>query len=123
MGINPLLHAIIFIALGDLKSPKAIDLLSYRVLKETDQWTKIQIIQARAKILKASKDYRALPPLIELLRDTHQEVRNRAAVAVPDLSRSTGLAIVEFAIAAAVLLVSAASFTGTYRRPRPSDAG
>lgn len=46
-----------------------------------------------------------------------------AAIAVPDLSRSTGLATVEFAIAAAVLLVSAASFTGTYRRPRPSDAG
>jgi hypothetical protein len=46
-----------------------------------------------------------------------------AAIAVPDLSRSTGLATVEFAIAGAVLLVSAASFTGTYRRPRPSDAG
>jgi hypothetical protein len=46
-----------------------------------------------------------------------------AAIAVPDLSRSTGLVTVEFAIAGAVLLVSAASFTGTYRRPRPSDAG
>ena len=46
-----------------------------------------------------------------------------AAIAVPDLSRSTGLAIVEFAIAAAVLLVSLASFTGTYRRPTSHDAG
>ena len=41
-----------------------------------------------------------------------------AAIAVPDLSRSTGLAAIEFAIAGAVLLVSAASFTGTYRRTR-----
>ena len=41
-----------------------------------------------------------------------------AAIAAPDLSRSTGLAAVEFAIAGAVLLVSAASFTGTYRHPR-----
>jgi hypothetical protein len=46
-----------------------------------------------------------------------------ATIAVPDLSRSTGLATVEFAIAGAAFLVSAASFTGTYRRPRPSDAG
>jgi len=38
-----------------------------------------------------------------------------AAIAVPDLSRSTGLAAVEFAIAGAVLLVSLAAFTGTYR--------
>lgn len=41
-----------------------------------------------------------------------------AAIAVPDLSRSTGLAAIEFAIAGAVLLVSAASFTGTYRQTR-----
>ncbi len=46
-----------------------------------------------------------------------------AAIAVPDLSRSTGLATIEFAIAGAVLLVSLASFTGTYRQPSPSDAG
>ena len=46
-----------------------------------------------------------------------------AAIAVPDLSRSTGLAVIEFAIAGAVLLVSAASFTGTYRHPRSHDAG
>lgn len=46
-----------------------------------------------------------------------------AAIAVPDLSRSTGLAVVEFAIAGAALLVSAASFTGTYRQPSSSDAG
>ncbi len=46
-----------------------------------------------------------------------------AAIAVPDLSRSTGLAVIEFAIAGAVVLVSAASFTGTYQRPRPHDAG
>jgi hypothetical protein len=41
-----------------------------------------------------------------------------AIVAVPDLSRSTTLAIVEFTIAAAALIVSAASFTGTYRTER-----
>ena len=46
-----------------------------------------------------------------------------AAIAVPDLSRSTGLAVIEFAIAGAALLVSAASFTGTYRTPRSDDAG
>jgi len=46
-----------------------------------------------------------------------------ATIAVPDLSRSTGLAVIEFAIAGAVLLVSAASFTGTYRAPRTDDAG
>jgi HEAT repeat protein len=74
------------IALGELKSPKSIDLLSYRVLKETDPWTKIQIIQALAKILKASKDYRALPPLIELLRDENREVRNRTAVALMEIT-------------------------------------
>jgi len=44
-------------------------------------------------------------------------------IAVPDLSRSTGLALLEFAIAGAALLVSAASFTGTYRAPRSNDAG
>jgi hypothetical protein len=46
-----------------------------------------------------------------------------AAIAVPDLSRSAGLAAIEFAIAAAVLLVSVASFTGTYRRPTSDAAG
>ena len=46
-----------------------------------------------------------------------------AAIAVPDLSRSTGLAVIEFAIAGAVLLVSSASFTGAYRQPSSSDAG
>ncbi len=46
-----------------------------------------------------------------------------AAIAIPDLSRSTGLAAIEFAIAGAVLLVSLASFTGTYRAPRTSEAG
>jgi hypothetical protein len=38
-----------------------------------------------------------------------------ARVAVPDLARATGIALVEFTIAAAVALVSLASFTGTYR--------
>jgi hypothetical protein len=38
-----------------------------------------------------------------------------ALIAVPDLSRATGIATVEFTIAAAVALVSVASFTGTYR--------
>ena len=38
-----------------------------------------------------------------------------ALIAVPDLSRSTGIATIEFAIAVAVALVSAASLTGTYR--------
>jgi hypothetical protein len=46
-----------------------------------------------------------------------------AAIAIPDLSRSTGLAAIEFAIAGAVLLVSAASFTGMYRAPRSDHAG
>ena len=46
-----------------------------------------------------------------------------AAIAVPDLSRSTGLALIEFAIAGAVLLVSAASFTGMYRQPQSQHAG
>jgi hypothetical protein len=46
-----------------------------------------------------------------------------AAIAVPDLSRSTGLAVIEFAIAGAVLLVSAGSFTGTYRRAGSDAAG
>lgn len=46
-----------------------------------------------------------------------------AAIAVPDLSRSTGLATIEFVIAGAVLLVSVASFTGVYRRPSPNTAG
>lgn len=38
-----------------------------------------------------------------------------ALIAVPDLSRSTGIATIEFTIAAAVALVSLASLTGTYR--------
>lgn len=46
-----------------------------------------------------------------------------AAIAIPDLSRSTGLAVIEFAIAGAVLLVSSASFTGAYRTPRSDHAG
>jgi hypothetical protein len=46
-----------------------------------------------------------------------------AAIAVPDLSRSTGLAVIEFTIAGAVLLVSAASFTGMYRRAGSDAAG
>ena len=41
-----------------------------------------------------------------------------AAIAVPDISRSAGLAVVEFAIAGAVLVVSVASATGTYRTAR-----
>jgi hypothetical protein len=44
-------------------------------------------------------------------------------IAVADLSRSTGLAVIEFTIAGAVALVSAASFTGMYRRPSPDPAG
>ncbi len=40
-----------------------------------------------------------------------------AVIAVGDRSRSVGLATVEFAIAAAVLLVALGSFTGTYRAP------
>jgi hypothetical protein len=44
-------------------------------------------------------------------------------IAVPDLSRSIGLAAVEFAIAGAVAVVSAASFTGMYRQPRSDAAG
>ncbi len=46
-----------------------------------------------------------------------------AAIAIPDLSRSAGLAAIEFAIAGAVALVSAASFTGMYRQAGSGDAG
>ncbi len=42
-----------------------------------------------------------------------------ALIAVPDLSRSVGLATIEFAIAGAVALVSIASSTGTYRAAKP----
>ena len=38
-----------------------------------------------------------------------------ALIAIPDLSRSGGLAAIEFAIAGAVALVSLGSFTGMYR--------
>ena len=44
-------------------------------------------------------------------------------VAVPDLTRSRGLATIEFAIAGAVLLVAAASFTGVYTEPRTHRGG
>ncbi len=44
-----------------------------------------------------------------------------ALIAIPDLSRSGGLAAIEFAIAGAVGLVSLGSFTGMYRAA-PSDA-
>ena len=46
-----------------------------------------------------------------------------AGIAAPDLSRSSGLATIEFTIAGAVALVSAASFTGMYRRPTSDTAG
>lgn len=46
-----------------------------------------------------------------------------AGIAVPDLSRSTGIAVIEFTIAGAALLVSVASFTGTYREPTSRHAG
>jgi hypothetical protein len=39
------------------------------------------------------------------------------AIAVPDFSRSVGLAMVEVAIALAVALVAVASFTGVYPAP------
>lgn len=41
-----------------------------------------------------------------------------AAIAVPDLSRITGLAITEFVIAGAVAVVSLAALTGMYRAER-----
>lgn len=44
-----------------------------------------------------------------------------AAIAVPDLSRQTGLASVEFALAGAVLVVSLAATTGTFRAPPHGD--
>jgi hypothetical protein len=43
-------------------------------------------------------------------------------VAIPDLSRSTGLAVVEFTIAGAAMIVSLASVTGRYRAD-PEAAG
>ena len=43
-----------------------------------------------------------------------------ALIAVPDLSRSVGLATIEFAIAGAVAVVSIASSTGTYRAAKPN---
>jgi hypothetical protein len=42
-----------------------------------------------------------------------------ALIAVPDLSRSVGLATIEFAIAGAVALVSLGSFTGMYQAGAP----
>jgi hypothetical protein len=42
-----------------------------------------------------------------------------ALIAVPDLSRSVGLATIEFAIAGAAAAVSLASLTGTYRAAKP----
>jgi hypothetical protein len=39
-----------------------------------------------------------------------------AAIAVGDLDRATGVALVEFAIAGAAAIVSLASLTGVYRR-------
>jgi hypothetical protein len=44
-----------------------------------------------------------------------------ALVAAGDLSRSGGIATIEFAIAGAVALVSLASFTGRYRRAAAGD--
>ena len=44
-----------------------------------------------------------------------------ALIAIPDLSRSGGLAAIEFAIAGAVALVSLGSFSGTYRAAPPDD--
>lgn len=44
-------------------------------------------------------------------------------VAIPDLSKSTGLAVIEFAIAGAALAVSLASLTGTYRKVPEAPAG
>jgi hypothetical protein len=41
-----------------------------------------------------------------------------AAIAVPDLTRVSGLAITEFAIAGAVAVASLAALTGMYRAPR-----
>ena len=38
-----------------------------------------------------------------------------AAIAIPDLSRQAGLALVEFVLAGAVLVVSLAALTGTHR--------
>jgi hypothetical protein len=43
-------------------------------------------------------------------------------IAIPDLSRSTGLAAIEFAIAGAAMIVSLASLTGRYRSaPETAD--
>ena len=44
-----------------------------------------------------------------------------ALIAIPDLSRSGGLASIEFAIAGAVALVSLGSFSGVYRAAPPDD--
>jgi hypothetical protein len=44
-----------------------------------------------------------------------------ALIAIPDLSRSGGLAAIEFAIAGAVALVSLGSFSGVYRAAPPDD--
>lgn len=46
-----------------------------------------------------------------------------AAIALPDISRAAGLAVVELAIAGAVAAVSIASFTGTYQEPTTTTAG
>ncbi|HSL74703.1 MAG TPA: hypothetical protein VK853_09550 [Ilumatobacteraceae bacterium] len=46
-----------------------------------------------------------------------------AAIASADLSRSTGLALVEFAIAGAAATVSVAALSGVYRAAPASDLG
>lgn len=46
-----------------------------------------------------------------------------AAIALPDFSRASGLAVVELAIAGAVALVALASLTGRYRTPSPNVGG
>lgn len=46
-----------------------------------------------------------------------------AGIAVPDFSRSTGLAMVEIAIAGAVAIVAIASSSGQYRAATPNAGG
>lgn len=49
-----------------------------------------------------------------------------ALIALPDLSRSVGLAVLELIISAALIAVGAAAFTGRYRlapAPAPADDG
>lgn len=74
------------IALRELMDAGAIELLSARAAAEEDQWVKVQIAQALGRILRGKRDFRPLPGLIALLRDTNEQVQNRASQALMEIT-------------------------------------